>query len=53
MIEILLPNSEEPGNYTSHQRTSEEFDEVGDTNTGDWRNTLVHEFGEIQAALAD
>ena len=37
MIEILLPNSEEPGNYTSHQRTSEEFDEVG----------------EIQAALAD
>ena len=33
MIEILLPNSEEPGNYTSHQRTSEEFDEVGGTNS--------------------
>ena len=53
MIEILLPNSEEPGNYTSHQRTSEEFDEVGSTNTGDWQNTLVHESGEMQAALAD
>ncbi len=41
----VIPNSEEPGNYNSHQRTSEEFDEVGGTNTGDWRNTLVHEFG--------
>ena len=40
-----IPNSEEPGVFTSHTRTEQEFEEVGGMNTGDWRNTLVHEFG--------
>lgn len=39
------PVTEETLQAYSRERTLEDMDEVGGSNYGDWRNTVIHEFG--------
>ena len=44
-ISSPIPNGNNGPEDGSHERTQADLDAVGGYNRGDWRNTLVHEFG--------
>ena len=49
----LTPSSETDPSAGCHETTQEEYAVVGRYSAGDWRNTLVHEFGHTFARLGD
>ena len=49
----LVPNSESDPAAGYHDTTEEEYEELGRFNPGNWRNTLIHEFGHTFARLRD